>query len=265
MWQPDGPVEIMAALTACLLNADRLAEDLQIWATAEFNFIELADGHSRASVIMPQKKNPYGLAYVRGAARDMLGKLVSTAALQATPSGQVDNRIFTYGAIPQALTQAAQALTLLAEIVARLKVNTGLMRQRAGVEYSGATDLAEAVVLTFGLSAGVAHRILGRAVRLAEAGSRVIDAAILDEAAQAVIGQPLRLSDQFIADCMDPQKIVETRTVTGGAASEPVRAMLSAFASELAEGRAWVADQKQTLADSEHNLLATAEALCQRT
>jgi argininosuccinate lyase len=248
-----------------LLNADRLAEDLQIWATAEFNFIELADGHSRLSVIMPQKKNPYGLAYVRGVARDMIGKLVSTAALQATPSGQVDNRIFAYGTAPQALTQAAQALTLLAEIIARLKVNTGLMRQRAGQAYSGATDLAETVMLTFGLSAGVAHRIVGQVVRLAEAASRALDAAILDEAAQAVIGRPLHLSDQFIADCMDPQKIVEARTIIGGAASEPVQAMLSTFAVGLAADRAWVADQQQAIINSEHNLLATAEALCQRT
>jgi argininosuccinate lyase len=265
MWQPDGPVEIVAALTISLLNADRLAEDLQIWATAEFNFIELADGHSRLSVIMPQKKNPYSLAYVRGVARDMIGKLVSTAALQATPSGQVDNRIFAYGTAPQALTQAAQALTLLAEIIARLKVNTGLMRQRAGQAYSGATDLAETVMLTFGLSAGVAHRIVGQVVRLAEAASRALDAAILDEAAQAVIGRPLHLSDQFIADCMDPQKIVEARTIIGGAASEPVQAMLSTFAVGLAADRAWVADQQQAIINSEHNLLATAEALCQRT
>src|SRR5262249_53762884 len=99
MWQPDSPVEVAAALQGMLINTDRLAEDLQIWATAEFNYIQLADRHARISVIMPQKKNPYSLAYVRGAARDMIGKLVSAAALQATPSGQVDNRIFTYGAM----------------------------------------------------------------------------------------------------------------------------------------------------------------------
>ena len=65
MWQPDGASETLAVVVMALVNLDRLAEDLQIFATAEFNLIELADGHSRASVIMPQKKNPYALNYVR--------------------------------------------------------------------------------------------------------------------------------------------------------------------------------------------------------
>jgi argininosuccinate lyase len=67
MWQPDGPIETMSVVITALVNLDRLAEDLQIFATAEFDLVELAEGHSRASVIMPQKKNPYALAYVRGA------------------------------------------------------------------------------------------------------------------------------------------------------------------------------------------------------
>jgi argininosuccinate lyase len=265
MWQPDGPVEIMAALTACLLNMDRLAEDLQIWATAEFNYIELADTHSRISVIMPQKKNPYGLAYVRGAARDVIGKLVSAATLQATPSGQVDNRIFVYSGVPQALEQATQALRLFAGIVANLRVNAPLMRQRAQEQYSGATDLADTILLTFGLSARVAHRIVGRAVRLAGQTGQTLDAALLDEAALAIIKRPLRLSDQFISNCMNPETIVASRKVAGGAAPEPVRAMLAAFEDHLRQGRAWVAAQKQILAEAEHSLLAAAEALCQRT
>lgn len=265
MWQPDGPIEVLAAVTACLLNMDRLVEDLQIWATAEFNYVELADRHARISVIMPQKKNPYGLAYVRGVARDSIGKLVSAATLQATPSGQVDNRIFTYAAVPQALEQTALALKLLAEIVTQLKVNVPRLRDRAQGQYSGATDLADTLLLTFGLSARVAHRIVGHAVRLAERASQPLDAALLDEAAQAVIMRPLRLSNQFISDCLDPGKIVASRTVIGGAASKPVRAMLAALAGNLDEGRAWTATRRQALAEAERNLLAIAEALCQRT
>jgi argininosuccinate lyase len=97
MWQPDVPIEVMSGLVAMLVNADRLAEDLQLWATAEFNFIDLADRHTRISVIMPHKKNPYSLAFIRGVAREMIGRWVSVAAVGATPSGQVDNRIFIYG------------------------------------------------------------------------------------------------------------------------------------------------------------------------
>ncbi len=52
-----------------MTNVDRLAEDLQVFATEEFGFVELDDAHSRTSVIMPQKKNPYALGFLRGEAR----------------------------------------------------------------------------------------------------------------------------------------------------------------------------------------------------
>ena len=63
MWQPDGPIETLSVAIAALINLDRLAEDLQIFATAEFDLVELDEGHTHASVIMPQKKNPYALNY----------------------------------------------------------------------------------------------------------------------------------------------------------------------------------------------------------
>jgi argininosuccinate lyase len=261
MWQPDSPVEIMAALTALLVNVDRLAEDLQIWATAEFNYVELADRHSRISVIMPQKKNPYSLSYVRGVARDTIGKLVSAAVLQATPSGQIDNRIFAYGGTPQALGQAERALLLMAGVVDGLTINVEIMRARAEQDHIGATDLADTIMTSCGQSARTAHRIVGRAVRLAVQRGGPINAALLDEAARGVIDQPLGLSDSLVADSMHPQRIVETRTATGGAAAPAVRAMLEQFAAVAATDQGWLAAHQQRHGRAEQTLIATAEAL----
>jgi argininosuccinate lyase len=261
MWQPDGPVEVMAALTALLVNVDRLAEDLQIWATAEFNYVELSDRHSRVSVIMPQKKNPYSLSYARGVARDTIGRLAGAAALQATPSGQIDNRIFAYGGAPQALTQAERALRLMAGVVADLAVNAEAMRRRAGQDHIGATDLAEAIMIASGHGARTAHRIVGRAVRLAIERDIPIDAALLDEAAQAIVERPLGLSDSFVAESVDPQKIIDSRTTTGGAAQLAVRAMLERFASVAAAYVDWLAEQQRRLAAAEQTLIDTARAL----
>lgn len=265
MWQPDAPFEVLAALTAMLLNADRLAEDLQIWATAEFDYVELADRHSRISVIMPQKKNPYSLSYVRGVARAMIGKLVGMATLQATPSGQVDNRIFAYGAVPQALEQATRTLQLLAAIVAGLTVNTATLRRRAQQQHSGATDLAEGIMLTYGLSARTSHRIVGHAVRLALDANREIDAALLDVAARAVIKRPLNLSDRFIAESMSAQHIVDTRITAGGAAIQAVYEMIDVFSAVAAEYHDWLIGQKRRLDLTEQALIEQARALCRST
>ena len=115
------------------------------------------------------------------------------------------------------------------------------------------------------MSARTAHRIVGYAVRQATDARRAIDAELLDEAAEAIINRPLHLSDRFIAESMDPQKIVDTRTVAGGAAPVAVQAMMDSFHASLVEHREWMSAQRRTLATAERVLIETAEALCRPT
>ncbi len=262
MWQPDGPIEVMSAITAMLVNADRLAEDLQIWATSEFGFIELADRHTRISVIMPQKKNPYSLAFVRGVAREVIGKLVSTTVHQLTPSGQVDNRVFTYGAVPQALVEAGQALSLLAGTVAALTVNRPVMAQRAGEGFGGATDLTEVVMLSGQFDPHTAHRLVGRAVRAALEAGTPLTTAILEAAAQAVIQRPLGLSAETVAAALNPVNIINTRTGPGGASPSSVQEMISAFRDiALASGTWQTACQERSQTAEKRVLERTKELM----
>jgi argininosuccinate lyase len=261
MWQPDGPIEVMSVVTAMLVNADRLSEDLQIWATAEFGLIELADRHSRMSVIMPQKKNPYSLAFVRGVARAMIGRLASTVAHQATPSGQIDNRIFAYGDVPHALEQARQAVQLLAGTVAGLTINQKTMAERAGQAFSGATDLTEVIMLERNLDAHTAHRIVGQVVRIALETNRLLTTAMLDEASQAVIQRPLGLSSQRVAEAMNPAAIVNTRTGPGGAAPESVQKMIELYRTLMSAAETWRLETENRLAMATANLLAKAREL----
>jgi argininosuccinate lyase len=261
MWQPDGPIEVLSTAVALLANADRLAEDLQLWATAEFGFIELADRHSRISIIMPQKKNPYSLAFVRGVAREMIGRLASTAAHQVTPSGQIDNRIFAYGGVPLALEQTRQAVQLLAGTLAGLTINEEVMAQRAGQSYSGATDLAELLMLEARIDANTAHRIVGQAVRASLQIGQPLQAELLDLAANNVIGRPLGLSQEQLAGVLEPWAIVETRTGPGGAAPQAVQAMLTTYRGVLAEMETWQTEVVTRLAAATTRLLTRAQEL----
>jgi argininosuccinate lyase len=117
------------------------------------------------------------------------------------------------------------------------------------------------IMTSCGQSARTAHRIVGRAVRLAVQQGGPISAALLDEAAHGVIEQPLGLSDSFIADSIDPQQIVDSRTATGGAAAQAVRAMIEQFAAVAATYQGWLAAHQQRHANAERALIATAEAL----
>jgi len=267
MWQVDGPVELMATVVALLVNLDRLAEDLMIWTTQEFALVDLADRHSRASVIMPQKKNPYSLAYVRGVAGLAIGRLASMASVAKTPSAQVDNRIFAHGEVPRTLDLTIDSARLMAGVIGALSVNTRLMAQRALDGYAQATDLAEVLMREGGIPYRDAHRVVGVIVRLAlERGlpMREVHAELIDEAARPILGRPLALAAEVVAEAVDPARIVASRIGTGGAAPEPMRRMLIECRDRLLAAQQWHATAGAALARAEHNLLARATTLAGR-
>jgi argininosuccinate lyase len=261
MWQVDGPVEISATVTALLLHLDRLAEDLQIWNTAEFNLVELADRHARISLIMPQKKNPYSLAFIRGVTGNLLGKMVSLAAVGKTPSAQVDNRIFVLGEVPRMLESAIDAVRLLTGVMQGLRFNTDLMAQRAAEGYAQATDLAEVIMQQGNVSYRAAHRLVALAIRLAvERGvpGAEITVDLLDEAACQVLGRPVQLSASVLAQLADPAAIVATRQGVGGAAQEPVRHMIAEGRAALSTSETWRSQTVAELEQAEHRLVGLA-------
>lgn len=261
MWQADQPVEVLAAVLTHLLHLDRLAEDLQIWATREFGLVELADRHARISMIMPQKKNPYSLAYVRGITGDMLGRLVSMAAVGKSPSAQMDNRIFALGAVPRAIDDAARAASLMAGVVAGLRFDVERMRARAGEGFTHAMDLAESIMERTGLSYRVAHRIVALAVRRTlerDRGAREVAADLLDAAAHEVAGRSSGLGADALAAFGDPAAIVATRRGVGGAAAAPVREMIAECRDGLDRARAWRQEAERKIAEAEDGLVALA-------
>ena len=188
----------------------------------------------------------------------MIGRLAGTAALQATPSGQVDNRIFTYGSVPRALEQAGTAVSLLAGTLAGLTVNREVMAQRAGEGYSGAADLADVIMYECNLDARLAHRIVGQAVRLALDADLPIQADLLDVAAQNIVKRPLKLSNQRIAEIMNPKDIVQTRSGDGGASPVSVQAMIVRFRDSMIGYEDWLSQRKAHIETAEHHLIETA-------
>lgn len=264
MWQADTPIEITATAVTLLVNLDRLAEDLQVWSTREFNLVELADGYARGSVIMPQKKNPYSLTYIRGLSSVTIGRLAGMANVGRTPSGQPDNRIFAYGEVPEVLDQAREAVELMAGLMASLQVNSERMACRSGLGYAQATDLADVIMLDSGLPYRQAHRVVGELVAAAvEAGvpAEQITVEMVDEAARAAVGHELHLLPEVLAEALDPRAIVQTRTGLGGAAPEPMAAMMAECREALADLDSWRLEAETRLLKAEEELLKLADSL----
>ena len=202
MWQVDGLIHILATTSSLLSNFSKLAEDLEIFSSSEFDFVDLDDAYSRSSILMPQKRNPYSLAIIRGASGVIIGRLTGFLAVTKSPSARSDNLIFAYGEVPRALDLSQRITRLTGGVIRTLRVNPERMREELDRGYTQATDLAEHLVGLVGVDYRTAYVVVGNTVRQASRSGipgHAITGAMLDEAAhgahRAQLGARGRRSD----------------------------------------------------------------------
>jgi argininosuccinate lyase len=262
MWQTDTFVDVLSTSVSLLSNQSKLAEDLEIWSSQEFDYVDLAGPYTRASVLMPQKRNPYALSIVRGGGGVLIGRLTGFLAVVKSPSARSDNLIFAYGEIPKAVEFASRITALMEGVVGSLTVNEARMWERLEEGYTQATDLAEFVMLRCGLDYRAAYLVVGEVVRDASRrGVRGVDITSedLDRAATSVVGQTLGLDAEEIRTVLDPRAIVATRSAVGGAAPEAVEAMTEEYLARAVDLGYRANHELEKYAAAEARLLAEAE------
>jgi argininosuccinate lyase len=267
MWQTDCFVDVLATTASVVLNQSKLAEDLEIWSSQEFDYVDLDGRFTRASVLMPQKRNPYSLSIVRGSCGMLIGRLTGFLAVVKSPSARSDNLIFAYGEIPRALEYSAKISALMRGLVATMTVNKERMWKVLEDGFCQATDLAEHVMLATGIDYRTAYRIVGETVKTASRkGLRGIDidATAIDEAAQKLGIRPLSLDPDELATALDPRAIVATRTAPGGAAPGVVKAMARQNAEQAADQATRAGKQVARFRKVEEELLGRVEAFLAR-
>ncbi len=227
MWQTDGLIDTCTAAVNAATNCGRLAQDLEIYASSEFGIVELDADVSRASALMPQKRNPYALPVIRGAAGLLLGRLTGVAAMQQTPSARTDNLLYAYREVVAAVQTAAEVVELAATVIAGLTVDAKRLSELAHTGFAQATDVTEVMCQRAGIDYRSAYRVVARAAAIAVAdGHRDLTYEALEEASEQILGQPCALGKIELPGLLDPQNAVDSRTIVGGAAAEPVRAMI---------------------------------------
>lgn len=261
MWQVDGLIHILATAASLLSNFSKLAEDLEIFSSSEFDFVDLADAYTRSSILMPNKRNPYALAIVRGASGVVIGRLSGFLAVTKSPSARSDNLIFAYGEVPRALDLSLRIARLITGVVRTLRVNPARMREELDRGYTQATDLAEYLVQTLEVDYRTAYVVVGQTVRAASRAGipgTKISGEMIDDAAEAHTGRRWGLAGADLSLVLDPWRIVMSRRAEGGAAPRALADMvlrLRANLTELAE----LAGRRQAGFDhAERDLLRTA-------
>jgi argininosuccinate lyase len=264
MWQTDGLVDVLAVTASLVGTQSKLAEDLEIWASSEFDYVTLSDGYSRSSVLMPQKRNPYALSIIRGASGTLIGRVTGFLAVVKSPSARSDNLIYAYGEVPRALDLALRTTRLTTGVTRTLQINTARMWTALESGFCQATDLAEYVMQTCDVDYRTAYQVVGVAVRRANAaGLRGIDldGEMLEDAAREYTGRPIGLAGRDLVEVLDPRHIVATRTAAGGAAPPVVEGMAASCRAQAQELRELAEDRRAAFQAADRRLLETAGAL----
>jgi argininosuccinate lyase len=177
----DFVVEYEAAASLCMMHLSRLAEEIILWSSAEFNFIELDDAYTTGSSIMPQKKNPDVAELARGKAGRVYGRLMAMlTTMKALPLAYNRDLQEDKEGLFDTVDTLQSTLEVFTGMVRTLKVNGESMRAAVEGGYILATDLADYLVKK-GQDFRKAHSIVGKLVSYAVRRGKSLDRLSLTE------------------------------------------------------------------------------------
>ena len=224
----DFALEFLSDCSILMMHLSRFSEELILWCSWEFKFIELDDAYATGSSIMPQKKNPDFAELIRGKSGRVVGDLVALMmTLKSLPLAyNKDLQEDKEGAMDAADT-LEDCYVCAAGMIATMTVNADAMATQAKKGYLAATDVADYLAKK-GLPFRRAHEIVGHLVLTCEQrGCDLEDLTLDDFKAES------DLFESDIVECLNLPAIVAARTTFGGTAPEAVRVQLAAAKAQL--------------------------------
>lgn len=226
----DAMLEAMSAASISMMHLSRLSEELVLWSTLEFGFIEIGDAFTTGSSMMPQKKNPDMAELVRGKCGRVVGDLVALlVTMKGLPLSYNRDMQEDKPALVDALDTWSSSVAITAAMIPAITFKTENMRRALSEGFVTATELADYLV-TKGVPFRDAHHVVGRIVGLCVSSNRRLEDLRLEELkAQHAAFE----ADTF--SWIDPEQAVERRQVPGGPARAFVREALRVAREELAD------------------------------
>src|SRR5262245_1122307 len=226
----DFVIECCADAALVMMHLSRLSQELTLWCSAEFGFIELSDAFSTGSSIMPQKKNPDVAELVRGKTGRVYGHLQAVfTVMKGLPLAYNSDMQEDKEALFDVIDTLKGCLRVFAPMLASLTVRPERMRQAAAEGFGTATDMADYLAAK-GLPFRQAHEIVGRIVRQCLDEQRNLDDLSLEELQTF---SPLFERDVYAAIALDTA--VDRRQVLGG----PARVVVAERLKAIRAARGW--------------------------
>jgi len=217
----DFAIEFVSAAAICMMHLSRLSEELILWSSAEFGFIELPDAFATGSSIMPQKKNPDVPELVRGKTGRVYGDLMALLSMmKALPLAYNRDMQEDKEAIFDALDTLKSCIRIYTKMLPRMTVNTKKMMDAGSSGYLNATDLADYLV-TKGMAFREAHNCVGRAVGHAFGVGKELHELDLEE-----LKGFSNLIKEDVYEALQTRQTIDRRTSAGGTATTNVRSAI---------------------------------------
>ncbi|WP_027717599.1 argininosuccinate lyase [Desulfovirgula thermocuniculi] len=224
----DFAVEFVAAAAIIMMHLSRFCEEIVLWSSAEFGFIELDDAYSTGSSMMPQKKNPDVAELIRGKTGRVYGDLQALLTmLKGLPLAYNKDMQEDKEALFDAVDTVKKCLAVFIPMVSTMRVRKERMLAAAREGFTNATDLADYLVRK-GVPFREAHAQVGKMVLYALGEGKALEDLSLEEMRQFA---PAVEEDVYRA--LDIRRCVAARRVLGGPAPEAVRQAISRARARL--------------------------------
>ncbi|OOM11790.1 argininosuccinate lyase [Clostridium saccharobutylicum] len=226
----DYVIETLSCLSIIMMHLSRFSEEIILWCTNEFSFIELDDGYSTGSSIMPQKKNPDVAELVRGKTGRVYGDLITLlTVMKGIPLAYNKDMQEDKEALFDGLDTVTLSLKTFCGMIKTMKVKKDNMRKGAGLGFTNATDVADYLVKK-GMAFRNAHEVVGEIVLDCIKQNKMIEELTLEELKNF---SPIFEDDIYHA--IDLLTCVEERKVIGGPSTQSVKIQISALDNFIKE------------------------------
>jgi argininosuccinate lyase len=227
-------LEFLGAAAICMVHLSRLSEELILWSSQEFGFLEIPDAFATGSSIMPQKKNPDVPELVRGKAGRVFGDLMALlTVMKGLPLTYNRDMQEDKGPLFDAVDTLKGCLGVCERLIPRLRVNRQAMDGAVSKGWLDATEVADYLV-TKGMAFREAHHCTGALVRYAMEGKKEIRELSLEE-----LKRFSHLFSEEVFGLLTPEQMINRRLSAGGTAREKVVLAVAeakkAIASETAK------------------------------
>ena len=226
----DYAIELLSALSIMMMHLSRFSEEIILWSSSEFGFVDLDDAYSTGSSIMPQKKNPDIAELVRGKTGRVYGDLMSLlTVMKGIPLAYNKDMQEDKEAVFDALDTAKICLELFAAMLDTATFHTVVLRDAVSKGFINATDCADYMVKK-GLPFRSAYKVVGQLVAYCIEQKKTLETLTLEEYKAA---NPIFENDVYAA--IDPDVCVAGRACYGGPAPESVKAQVEYMRKFLKE------------------------------